>query len=158
MSTYEWYLFGHLFGVFLLVGAAGLSTAAGIAAGRTKSPAVVVTLLDMQRWTERIVTSAGAIIVVVFGVLLVNEADFSMGDPWISATFALLIVVLGIDHGVLVRRGRQARDMAAAIPPGQPVTAELKARLNDPVTIAAGAVLDLSFLVFLYLMIGKPGA
>lgn len=158
MSTYEWYLFGHLFGVFLLVGAAGFSTAAGIAAGRTESPGVVVTLLGMQIWTERIVTSVGAIIVVLFGVLLVGEGDFSMGDPWISAAFALLIVVLGIDHGVLVRQARKARDMAAAIPAGQPVTADLKAKLNDPVTVAAGAILDLSFLVFLYLMIGKPGA
>lgn len=158
MTTYEWYLFGHLLGVFLLLAAAGLSTATGVMAGRVRSASTVVTLLDMQRFSELVVTSAGVILVVVFGSLLVGERDFSFGDPWISTTFTLLIVVLAIDHGFLMRRNREARAIAAGLGPNATVPEDLRARLNDPLTIAAGALLDVSFLVFLWLMIAKPGA
>jgi uncharacterized membrane protein len=158
MTTSEWYLFGHLLGVFLLLAAAGLSTATGVMAGRVRSAATVVTLLDMQRFSELVVTSAGVILVVVFGSLLVDEQGFSFGDPWISAAFTLLIVVLAIDHGLLMRRNREARAVAAALGPNASVTEELSARINDPLTIVFGALLDVSFLVFLWLMIAKPGA
>lgn len=158
MTTYEWYLFGHLLGVFLLLAAAGLSTVTGVAVGRTTSAAVVVALLDLQRFTERVITSAGVILVVLFGSLLVGEADYSFGDAWISAAFTLLIVVLAIDHGFLLRKNKQARAIASDLGPNGTVTDELKARLNDPLTIAAGVLLDVSFVVFLWLMIAKPGA
>jgi len=158
MTTYEWYLFGHLAGVFLLLAAAGISTGAGIALGRAKSPGVVVTLLDLQRISELVVTSAGVILVVLFGSLLVDEAGYSFGDGWISAAFTLLIVVLALDHGVLMRKNRQARAIAANHGPNDPISDELQARLNDPLTIAVGLVLGLSFLVFLWLMIARPGA
>jgi uncharacterized membrane protein len=156
MTTYEFYLFGHLLGVFLLVGAAGLSTAAGISVGRASSANVVVTLLDLQRFSEYVVTSAGTIVAVVFGMLLVDEGGFEFGDPWVSAAMTLVVVVLAIDHGVLMRRNRRARAAAAALGNG-PVSSDLKAMLNDPVTVAAGALLDISFLVFLWLMVVKPG-
>lgn len=156
MTTYEWLLFGHLFGVFLLIGAAGLSTAAGIASGRATSANVVVTLLDLQRFSEYVVTSAGAIIAVIFGMLLVDEAGFEFGDPWISAALTLIVIVLAVDHGVLMRRNRRARATAAGLGNG-PVSGDLKSMLNDPVTIVAGALLDISFLVFLWLMVAKPG-
>jgi len=34
----------------------------------------------------------------------------------------------------------------------------LHTHLNNPMTTAAGVLLDISFLVFLWLMIAKPGA
>ncbi len=80
MSTQEWYLFGHLVGVFFLLAATGLTTGAAIAAGRVTAANTVVTLLDLQLRSERIVTSIGAILVFVFGSLLVNEAGYSFGD------------------------------------------------------------------------------
>jgi uncharacterized membrane protein len=157
MSTLEFYLYGHLLGVFLLLGAAGLSTGAGIALARTTSARTVVTLTNMIRYSELIGTSVGSVLVIVFGILLVNKHDYSMGDPWISAAFALLIVVLAIDHGYLLRQNRRAHGLAVALGNGD-VSSELRTHLNNPVITAAGALLDISFLVFLYLMIAKPGA
>jgi uncharacterized membrane protein len=143
--------------VFLLLAAAGLTTGAGIALGRTTRATTAVTLLTMMRMSEYILTSAGAILVFLFGSLLVNERDYSFGDAWISAAMTLLIVVLAVDHGYLIRQASKSRDMAAALGDA-PVSAELQRRISDPVTIILGLALDLSFLVFLWLMIDKPGS
>lgn len=157
MKTHEFYLYGHLLGVFLLLAAAGLSTGTGIAVARTRSAKVALALLNLMRFSELVVTSAGTVLVVLFGILLVDKAGFSMGDGWISAAFALLIVVLAIDHGFLMPRNKKGRQMAEALGDG-PVSPELSKHLNDPLTVAAGALLDISFLVFLWLMVVKPGA
>lgn len=157
MSTAEVYLFGHLLGVFFMLGAAGLSTGVGIALARATSARTVVTLTSMIRYSELIGTSLGTVLVLIFGFALVAKRDFSMGDPWISAAFTLLIVVLAIDHGYLLRQNRKAHAMAEALGE-RPVSDELHTHLNNPMTTAAGVLLDISFLVFLWLMIAKPGA
>jgi uncharacterized membrane protein len=157
MSTYEWLLFGHLTGVFLLLAAAGLTTGTAIAVGRQSSAKTVTTLLDLMRWSEYAGTSAGAILVVVFGSLLVNEVGYSYGDAWISAAYALLVAALAVDHGFLMRRNRKSQEVAATLG-DQPVSPKLRKMLNDPVTTAVGVGLDLVFFVFLWLMIAKPGA
>lgn len=156
MNTEDWYLFGHLAGVFLLLAAAGLTTGTAIAAGRVKAANTVVTLLDIQRRSELYVTSAGAALAVVFGTLLVDEGGFEFGDPWISSAYTLLIVVLAVDHGYFMRKNRQIRASAAALGNGE-VTAEVSRQLSDPVMTIAGVLLDVSFIVFLWLMIAKPG-
>jgi uncharacterized membrane protein len=157
MNTYEVYLFGHLLGVFLLLAAAGLSTGTGIAVARVSKAPVVVMLLKLMRASEFFVTTTGSVLVVIFGLLLVNEADYSMGDAWISAALTLLIVVLAVDHGFLMPRAKKGLRMAEALGDG-PVSPELSAHLNNPLTVAAGILLDVSFIVFLWLMIAKPGA
>ncbi|MBK9610446.1 DUF2269 family protein [Candidatus Amarobacter glycogenicus] len=157
MSTEEFYLYGHLLGVFLLLGAAGLSTGAGIAVGRVTHAKTVLTLCNTIRYSELFGTSAGAILSIVFGSLLISEAGYSFGDPWVSAAYALFVVVLGIDHGFLMPRNNKARAMAAALGDA-PVSVDLVQHLTNPLTTAAGVLLDISFLVFLYLMIAKPGA
>ncbi|WP_322795623.1 DUF2269 family protein [Tepidiforma sp.] len=157
MNTQEWYLFGHLVGVFFLLAATGLTTGAAVAASRATAANTVVTLLDLQLRSERFVTSLGAILAIVFGSLLVNEAGYSFGDAWISTAYTLIIVALAIDHGFYLRKVKAARDVAVALGNG-PVTAELKSKLNDRGAQLAGIVLTLLWLVFLWLMIAKPGA
>lgn len=156
MNTEDWYLFGHLTGAFLLLAAGGLTTGTAIAAGRVKAANTVVTLLDIQRRSELYVTSAGAGLAVVFGTLLVDEGGFEFGDPWVSAAYALLIVVLAVDHGYFMRKNRRIRASAAALGNGE-VTADVSRQLNDPVGTIVGVLLDVSFIVFLWLMIAKPG-
>ena len=157
MSTYEVYLYGHLLGVFLLLAAAGLSTGTGIAVARTPSAKVALMLLNLMRYSELFVTSAVAILAVVFGSLLVDKGNYEYGDPWVSSAYTLLIVVLAVDHGFLMRRNAKAREMATALGDG-PVDEALSKHLNDPLTVVGGVLLDVSFLVFLWLMVAKPGA
>ena len=157
LDTVEIYLYGHLLGVFLMLAAAGISTASGITVARTTSANVALMLLKLMRFSEYVVTSAGTILVVVFGILLIGETDYSMSDAWISAAFTLLIVVLAIDHGYLMPQAKKGVRMAEALGDA-PVSKELSDHLNKPLTVGAGIVLDVSFLVLLWLMIVKPVA
>jgi uncharacterized membrane protein len=157
VSTQDWYLFGHLLGVFFLLAATGLTTGAAIAAGRVTAANTVVTLLDLQLRSERIITSIGALLAIVFGSLLVNEAGYSFGDAWISTAYTLIILALALDHGFYLRKVKAAREVAVSLGNG-PVTAELRDRLNDNGARLAGIVLVLIWVVFLWLMIAKPGA
>jgi len=157
VSTQDWYLFGHLLGVFFLLAATGLTTGAAIAAGRVTAANTVVTLLDLQLRSERIITSIGALLSIVFGSLLVNEAGYSFGDAWISTAYTLIILALALDHGFYLRKVKAAREVAVSLGNG-PVTAELRDRLNDNGARLAGIVLVLIWVVFLWLMIAKPGA
>jgi uncharacterized membrane protein len=157
VSTQDWYLFGHLLGVFFLLAATGLTTGAAIAAGRVTAANTVVTLLDLQLRSERIITSIGALLAIVFGSLLVDEAGYSFGDAWISTAYTLIILALALDHGFYLRKVKAAREVAVSLGNG-PVTAELRDRLNDNGARLAGIVLVLIWVVFLWLMIAKPGA
>lgn len=159
MSKEHLYLFGHLLGVFILVGAAGVSTAAGVMASRTPNLRLQVFLLDLQRKTELVVTSIGAAITVVFGMLLVSPSGNEMSDAWISTAFLLVIVALGLDHGVLLRANRKARAAAAGLlAKGTQESDAAGAILRAPLPMAAGILLDLSFVAFLWLMIYRPGS
>ncbi|MGH2609603.1 MAG: DUF2269 family protein [Tepidiformaceae bacterium] len=158
MNTYEWYLFFHIAGAFLLLAATGATTGSGIALGQTTRANTSLTLLNIMRISEYALRSAGAILVFVFGLLLVGEVDaFEISDGWVTAAMTILIVALAVDHGFLMRRVNKSREMAAALGDG-PVSPELEARQKDPVTGIVGVALDLSFFVILWLMIAKPGA
>jgi uncharacterized membrane protein len=157
MDTYEWYLFFHIAGAFLLLAATGATTGAGIALGQTKRANTALTLLNMMRMSEYALRSTGAIVVIVFGALLIDEVGYSWGDGWISSALTNHIVALAVDHGFLMRRLNRSRAVAAELGDG-PVSPELEAMLKDPVTGIVGVALDLSFFVILWLMIAKPGA
>lgn len=157
MNTYEWYLFGHIVGAFLLLIATGATTGAGIALGQTTRANTAATLLNMMRISEYAVRSAGVVLVIVFGALLIEEVGYSWGDAWISAALTILIVAMAVDHGFLMRRLGKSLGLARALGDA-PVSAELSSMLKDPVTAIVGVALDLSFFVILFLMIAKPGA
>jgi len=157
MNTYEWYLFGHICGVFLLLAATGATTGAGIALGKVTRASTAVVLLSVMRVSEYAVRSAGAILVIVFGALLIEEADYSWGDAWISAALTILVVALAVDHGFLLRRLKASLRLAQELGDG-PLSPELQARVKDPATAVVGTILDLSLFAVLFLMIARPGA
>jgi uncharacterized membrane protein len=158
MDTYEWYLFFHIAGAFLLLAATGATTGSGIALGQTTRANTALTLLNIMRISEYALRSAGFILVFVFGLLLVGEVDaYEISDGWITAAMTILIVAMIVDHGFLMPRLNRSRRLAAELGDA-PVSDELKARQSDPVTAIVGVALDLSFFVILWLMVAKPGA
>ena len=151
-------LIGHLVGVFLMIAAAGITTAAALKVGRLASPAAVLPWLDLQRTSELFLTTPGAVITFIFGSALVGrEYDFS--QPWVSASYLLLIVLLGVDHGWFLRfvRGFRA-EVAALAATGATDLGDLRAKWTAPLPTAIGIGMDASFLVFLILMVTRPGS
>jgi uncharacterized membrane protein len=158
VTTYELLLFLHLLGVFGLVGAAGVSTAVGIRAGRTTEPMMIAFLLDMQHRTEWFVTLPAGALTVIAGSLLVDEAGFEYDAGWIESAYTLFIIVVALDFLVLLRRNRKVRAQAQTlIDTGTTHSDALRRTAGAPLFIALGALLDVSFIAFLYLMVAKPG-
>lgn len=158
MSTYEVLLFLHLLGVFGLVAAAGVSTAVGIRAGRTTEPTMIALLLDLQHRTEWFVTLPAGVLTVVAGSFLVNEAGYEYDAGWIESAYALFVIIVALDFLVLLRRNRNVRARAQSlIDAGTAHDDGLRHAAGAPLFIALGALLDLSFVAFLYLMVAKPG-
>lgn len=159
MSAYETVLFGHLVSVALLIGGAGVSTAAGIAMGKTSSTSVVGALARLGSTAEYFVTVPGAIGAIVFGTWLVDEAGYEFGQAWLSVSYVLWLAAIGIGTGVLGRHSRQVARTAAELRlNGVSESEDLRAEAGKPL-IAMLGMLELVILVaFLWLMAAKPGA
>jgi len=157
MSTYEWLLIGHLLGVFIILMAGGISGGTAMASTRAKSAAGVVELLTLQRISDLYIFSLGAVLAIVFGSMLVTEADYSFGDPWISAAYTIIIAMFAVIHAIMAPRAKRARQYAETLGSG-PVDETLKSKLNDPLLNAGGLALTVALIVMLWLMVAKPGA
>lgn len=138
----------HLLTVAFLVGpaaVAAMTSARHVRAGRAQA------LRDAGR-TTRLYT-LGTVLTVALGTALVGLDEvgeqWSMGDPWISASYALWLVAVALTLALVVPAQTRAAD---ALDAGQDA-AGYAAR------IAAGAGLaTLAWAAVIVLMVFKPGA
>jgi uncharacterized membrane protein len=156
VSTYQWLLFFHVTGAFLLLGGGVIAATLNLAALRRERPSEILLLFSLIRVAVAPIM-VGALLALVFGLWLVHEAGFGYGDTWI--VLALVLFVLGNAlGGVGGRRDRGttrlARELAAS---GDAPSAELHARLRDPVSLTLSYGSGLVFVALLAIMIWKPG-
>jgi uncharacterized membrane protein len=156
MSKYEWALFLHITGVFLLLGGLVVAAVFNVAAIRRERPSEIAALLGLTRWGVVSVT-LGVLMTLVFGIWLVDIANYGYGDTWILLAFVLWIVGNALG-GIGGRRDKETRLLAERLAAeGDAPTPELSERLRDPVTLALSWGSGLVFIVVLALMIWKPG-
>lgn len=102
--------------------------------------------------------------VPILGILLVVASDdrLDMGDPWVSVSFVLYIVAVGVYHGMVRRAGKEMDAVLAGMgsaPAGggrPPEVAQLDKLVQQR---AIGmAVIDVAVVVATFLMVFKPGA
>jgi uncharacterized membrane protein len=159
MSTYDWLLFLHVTGAFLLVGGtftAGLLTLAAI---RRERPSEIAALLGLIRISLPFIY-AGVALTLVFGLWLVHEAGqgYSYTDAWVIAALVLWVLANALG-GAGGRRQEEARRVAVELAEhGDTATAEQRARLVDSVGIALSLASGLAVFAVLALMIWKPGS
>jgi uncharacterized membrane protein len=120
-------------------------------------PYVYALQLAINRWF----VGPAMVIILVTGFYQVSEGGFSLGDPWISATLAIVIVLGGINGAYFIPTDRKLMAM---------VTAEIAAAGAGPVTLSedfqrrsrnegiVGTMVGILILVAIFLMIVKPGA
>lgn len=105
-------------------------------------------------------------LVAVFGIVLVLVTDaWDFDQTWIWLAIVLFVVALGISHGVLIPSHTKMNVLLAELEQapapgaaggGAPLLAQVDVLAKRQA--AAGAVLDVIVVVFLVLMIWKPGA
>ena len=158
MDRYQWLLFFHVTGAFLLVGGAAVAAVLNLAALRGgRRPSEVALLFGLVRIAV-VAIVAGSVLTLAFGLWLVDEAGYGYGDGWIVA--AIVLWVLGNATGNLGgRRDERTAKLAQRLASeGDVPSAELDARVRDPLSLALSYGSGLIMLAVLGLMIWKPGA
>ncbi len=167
MTTLPLALTGYEFSLFLHI------TAITVGLGATFAEALmfpVAMKLDsrhlpyvhrLQLAINQYLATPALVIVILTGFYQVSEGNWSFGSFWISATFAIVIVIGGLLGAYFVPTDRRLGPMVAAeieaAGDGEVVLSEeyqRQARLEGIVGTVTGVLLVLA----VYLMVAKPGA
>ena len=150
------------FGPMVLGGVFGVKAKAR--GGREGQAIAEATFEVLDEWATKFVY-----LVPVFGILLVLVSDdaWQFSDAWISFSFLLYFVALGVVHGAhrpnLRRMNALMAELNAGAPPAgatgggpPPQVAELQERGKRAAMV--GAFLNVLLLILIVLMVWKPGA
>ncbi|MFV1990814.1 MAG: DUF2269 family protein [Acidimicrobiales bacterium] len=155
---FEFLLISHLLGVFILVAGLGVATTLGMYSEKTDNVRTIKSMMDILTFNGRVVITAGMLITFVFGIALVGETDHEMSEAWISASFLLWFIILGLTHAVLVKGTKEtAARCDELLASGATATTEFQGSALSKKLATTGWVINVSTLVMLYLMVAKPG-
>ena len=157
MDLYQWLLALHVTGAFLFLGGGVIAAALNLVALGRDRPSEIALLFGLIRIAV-VPILLGALLTLVFGLWLVHEAGYGYGDGWVVA--ALVLFVLGNAMGGIggrrdERTAQLARELAAG---GDAPSAELRARVRDPLSLTLSYGSGLLLVAILALMTWKPGA
>jgi uncharacterized membrane protein len=159
VSKYDWLLFLHVTGAFLLVGGSVMGAVLLFSALRRERPSEIALILGLTRFAVPAI-GAGSLLTIVFGLWLVSAAgyDYSYGSFWVVAALVLWVLAnalgkLGGDRAEAARK--LAVELAAQADAPSP---DLSAQLRDPKMLALNYGSGLLVLLILVDMIWKPGA
>jgi uncharacterized membrane protein len=157
VSKYDWLLFLHITGAFLLLGGGVVAAALNLATLRRDRPSEILLLFGLIRIAV-VSIIAGTVLAFVFGLWLVNEVGYGYGDGWIVAAIVLLILGNAIGGFAGSRDARTAKFAEELVAQGDAPSAELNARVRDPITLVCNYGSGLILIALLAIMIWKPGA
>lgn len=159
MTKYDWLLFVHVSGAFLLTGGVVVAGTFNFAAQLRQRPSEIALLLGLTR-VAVVSIVLGSLLTFVFGLWLVSASPhgYGYGEAWVIAAIVLLLasIVMGDAGG---RRDRKTHELAARLAAEEDVpTRELTERLRDPVTLAFNYGAGAAIMAVVVLMVWKPGA
>jgi uncharacterized membrane protein len=157
VSTYQWLLIFHVSGAFLLLGGGTIAAALNLSALGRERPSEIVLLFGLIRFAV-IAIGIGAVLAFVFGLWLVHEGGYGYGDGWV-VTALVLFLLANAAGGMGGRRDDRTKELARELAAsGDQPSAELRARVHDPISLALSYGSGLLLVAVLALMIWKPGA
>lgn len=148
--AYDLILFLHILSAIAGIGnymLAGLRAASASKAGGPAAGAVS----DAEMTSGKVADIFIYLIFITAIALIIPENGPEFSDMWVSLSFLLYIVALGISHGVMKPTARKARELGAA--GGGPEMPSIQQRLA-----IGGTALNVLAVGLLALMIWKPGA
>ncbi len=156
-GIYKLLLVLHLLSVIVGIGAVMLNGVYFAQAMRREGPgrrAVSEANFFVSRVAEFVIYT-----IPVFGILLVIASDsaWSLGNTWIWLSLVLYVVAIGIAHGLLTPSHKRMNALLAEqeVMPTPARDAEIDALGRRQA--AAGMMLNVFVVVFLVLMVWKPG-
>ena len=118
---------------------------------RRAVPGNVAALHELHVVLARRVITPAMVVVLLAGLYLTIDR-WSLGDPWISATFAILFVLFGLTGGVLIPADQRLAELAKRDVGSADY--DQQRRKAD----AFGGLALLLVIVAIFLMVAKPGA
>jgi len=157
MTAFQWALFFHVLGVFLLVGGMLSADVASWRGAQTENLRQLLALLAVVK-TSDLAANGGAVMVLGFGLWLVHLGGFSYADAWVIAALALF-VAQGAATGSVAGGRKRARVLALELSErGEESSAEPASLLGSPTAIALTLLANLITVTILVLMVWRPGA
>jgi uncharacterized membrane protein len=157
VDRYHWLVFFHVTGGFMVLGGAVMAGIFNISALRRERPSEIVVLFRLTRLAVTSIT-VGMVVALLFGLWLVSDADYGWGETWIVLALVLWFVANALG-GIGGKRDKRTRELAEQLAEqGDQPSAELKARLRDPVALTLSWGSGIVVVGILALMIWKPGA
>lgn len=159
MTADRIYVFLHILGAFMIVGGAVAGALLYAAIRRTSEVAQLELLLRISLRVPMI-TMPGALIAIITGTLLAMKLGLNMGALWLSASYMLWFIVVALSAAVLGPAVKAAHTLALKdLADGKQTASEaLTDAIASPRIRLVSRVLEASLLVFLYLMVFRPGA
>jgi uncharacterized membrane protein len=148
-------LFGHLVGVLLFVAGVFVAGAGFESARRRDQPAEIVLLLGLSR-SGVVLVLTGGLLLLACGLWLVDLEDVGYGTGWVVA--AIMLFLLALSLGGFGGLGpKRARMLATALAEeGKPMTPQLRALLDAPLSRTANYAATGLIGAILALMVFKP--
>ena len=157
MDTYDWLLFLHVTGAFLVIGGAVMAGIFNFAALKRERPSEIAALFRLAR-VAVVAIGVGMGLTLVFGLWLVHDAGYGWGETWIVLALVLWVLSNAMG-GIGGGREKQTRQLAERLAAeGDAPSQELSARLRDPMWLALSWGSGVVVIAILALMIWKPGA
>lgn len=151
MTTYEFLLFAHLLFVVTWVGTDICLQVLSLRALRASAERRVAFMADVEWLGMRLLTPS-ALLVVVFGVLLVNEVGYEFSDTWITLGFVAFGLSFVAGAGFLGPESGRIAKLAAERGPDD---ADVQRRIGRVLLVSR---IELVVLVAVILdMVVKPG-
>ena len=157
MDRYHWLLIFHVAGAFLVLGGAMVAGIFNVAALRRERPSEIVVLYRLTQIAARAIT-LGMVVALAFGIWLVADLDFvKWSNAWVIIALILWVIASALG-GAGGRREDETRRFAQQLAAdGDTPSAELRARMRDPLTLALSWGSGLAVIAILAVMIWKPG-
>ncbi len=154
-TTYNIALVLHLLGVLAFVAGIVLAGAAFEVARRRRRPGEIALLLSLTR-VGVLLVAIGTLLIAAFGLWLVHLGHWGYGSGWVDASIGMYLAALALG-GLGGQRPKQARHLATRLAEqNAQVNDELRALLNDRVSLAENYASLLLILVIVGFMVFKP--
>jgi uncharacterized membrane protein len=126
---------------------------------RRRDPRSLPLMHELQIQIGRRVITPAATVVLLAGIFMVSDRWSDLSSGWWSGAFAILIVILGIEHAIMTPLARRMRDRAALDAQGGGATVTLSAEYEQMARqrMLFGGLLQLLVVVAVFLMVVKPG-
>ncbi len=152
MTLYELLLFVHILAAIVWVGGGFVMQVFAARAVRAADPGRRATVVADLSWVgQRVLTPASGVLLLV-GIFLVLDGNWSFGDPWISGGILIWLVSLAIGVGFFRPQSERLAALMASEGPGSPAVSERMERM-----LMVGWVDSVLLVAAVFLMATKPG-